>query len=46
MQSVNTQVDCGTFTGLDDFFFDLFFDFIYDFFDACRMNTSVRYQLV
>ena len=46
MQSVNAQVDGSTFTGFYDFFFYLFAHFGYHFLNTCRVNTSVRYQLM
>ena len=43
MQAMDTQVNGGTLTGFDDFFFDLFLYFSYDFFDTSRVDTSVSY---
>ena len=36
MQSVDTEVDAGALTGLDDFLFDLFAYFGYNLLDAGR----------
>ena len=46
MEPVDAQVDRGALAGFDDLFFDLFLYFGNDFFDACRMDAAVRYQLV
>ena len=43
---MDTEVNSGTFTGFDDFFFNLFAYFGYYLFNTCRVDTSVGYQLV
>ena len=46
MEAMDTQVDGRTFSGLDDLFFYLLGHFRNHFLDACRVNTTVLYQLV
>ena len=46
MQTVDTQVDCCTFTGFDNFFFHLFAYFRHYLFNTGRVDTSVGYQLM
>ena len=46
MQTVDAQVDSSAFTGFDDFLFYLLAYFGNYLFDACRVDTSVCYQLV
>ena len=43
---MNTEVDNGTFTGFHHFVFNLLSHFRNYFFNTCRVNTSVLYQLV
>ncbi len=46
MHSMNTQVDTSTFSGFNNFFFNLFAYFIHHLFDTCRVNTPIGNQLV
>ena len=46
MQTMDAQVDSSTFTGFDDFLFYLLAYFGNYLFDACRVDASVRHQLV
>ena len=46
MQTVNTKVDSGTFTGLDDLILYLFGHFRHHFFNTRGVNTSVLHQLM
>jgi hypothetical protein len=46
MEAVDTEVDGGAFTGLDDFVFDLFSDFGDDFFDSSGVDATVGDELV
>ena len=43
---MDTQVDGSALTCFDDFIFYLFTYFGYYFFDTCRVDTSVGYQLM
>ena len=44
MQSVNPQINNGTFSDFYDLLFDLFTDFLNDFFNSCRMDPAVGDQ--
>ena len=46
VQAMDTHVDSGAFTGLDDFFLDLTAHFGNNLLDACRMDAAVAHQLV
>ena len=46
MQAVDTEVDGCALTGLDDFVVELLLHLCHYLLDACRMDTSVGYELV
>ena len=46
MQAVDTEVDGGTLTGLDDFVLQLLLHLGHHLFNTCRMDTTVAHQLV
>ncbi len=46
MKSMNTQVDCGTFSNLNNLILYLFPCFFNDFFNTGRMNSAVGNQLM
>ena len=43
---MNTKIDSGTFSSLDNFLLDLFTHFCNDFLDTGRVNSSVGYELM
>ncbi len=46
MEAVDSEVDGRALSCLDDLLFHLFFDFRHNLLDACRVDTSVDYELM
>ncbi len=43
---MNTHIDGSSFSNFYNFFFNLFLGFCDHFFNSCRVNSAVSYQLM
>ena len=46
VQAMYSEVDCRALSCFDYFFFHLFAHLCHNFFDACRVNAAVDYELM